>query len=163
MGYSTDFEGSINIEPPLNSFEIDYLTKFSWTRHMKRQQGPYFVIDDIDNAEDETGVISFNEPPASQPSLWCNFLPTEDGTAIRWNECEKTYEGYAWIKYLIDHFLKPKAKTHNMESPSFKDFTYNHICNGELIAQGEDPTDHWKIVVKDNVVSVKKGRIVYDD
>jgi hypothetical protein len=161
MGYNTDFEGSLKIEPPLNEAEINYLTQFSWTRHMKREQGPYFVVDDIDDAENSVGVINFNEPHTPQPSLWCNFIPTGDGTALRWNGCEKTREGFAWIKYLIDYFLKPKAKTQNVASPHFKDFTYNHICNGELIAQGEDPTDHWKIVVKNNKVSVKYGRIVY--
>jgi hypothetical protein len=162
MGYSTDFTGSIKIDPPLNQSEIDYLIKFSWTRHMKRQQGPYFVVDDMNNCEDATGVINFNEPHTPQPSLWCNFTPTKDGTELIWNECEKTYEGDKWIKYLIDYFLKPKAKTHNVESPNFRNFTYNHICNGELYAQGEDPKDVWKIVVKDNVVTVKRGKVVYD-
>ena len=69
MGYSTDFTGQINIDPPLNQSEVDYLTKFSWTRHMKRQQGPYFVVDDMNNCEDATGVINFNEPHTPQPSL----------------------------------------------------------------------------------------------
>lgn len=162
MGYSTDFSGSIKIVPPLNQSEIDYLTKFSCTRHMKRTQGPYFVVDDINKCEDATGVINFNEPHTPQPSLWCNFSTTEDGTALVWTGAEKTYFGKDWIKYLIDHFLKPKAKTHNVESPNFKNFTYNHICNGELYAQGEDSKDVWKIVVKDNVVTVKRGKVVYD-
>lgn len=161
MGYSTDFAGRIEIDPPLNQSEIDYLTKFSRSRHMKRTQGPYFVDGNPSNPT-ETGVIEYNTPPKDQPSLWCNFEPTEDGTAIVWNESEKTYKGDEWIKYLINHFLKPKAKTHNVESPNFKGFTFNHVCNGELIAQGEDPDDRWKIVVKDNVVKIKRGRVVFD-
>lgn len=161
MGYSTDFTGQINIDPPLNQSEVDYLTKFSYTRHMKRTQGPYFVTEEA-YSEDKTGVINPNEPHTPQPSIWCNFTPTKDGSELIWNECEKTYEGDKWIKYLIDYFLKPKAKTHNVESPHFEDFTYNHICNGELIAKGEDPDDRWKIVVKNNIVKVKRGRVVYN-
>lgn len=161
MGYSTDFTGRIEIVPPLNQAEKNYLMKFSWTRHMKRQQGPYFVAANMDCGQDETGVINHNEPHIPQPSLWCNFEPTEDGTAIVWNETEKTQYGKEWIQYLIDHFLKPNAKTANVKSPHFADFTYDHVCNGELFAQGEDPKDIWKIVVKDNVVKVKKGKITY--
>jgi hypothetical protein len=129
---------------------------------MKRKQGPYFVDGDMCNPTEE-GVIEYNTPPKDQPSLWCNFAPTKDGTAIVWTENEKTREGDNWIKYLIKHFLKPKAKTHNVESQLFKDFTYDHVCNGELFAQGEDPNDRWKIVVKNNVVKVKHGRVVFDD
>jgi len=161
MGYSTDFDSMIEIVPPLNQAEKNYLTKFCWTRHMKRQQGPYFVAPSIETCQDETGVINFNEPHDPQPSLWCNFEPTPDGTAIVWSGAEKTYEGDKWIKYLIDHFLKPNAKTANVESPHFADFTYDHVCNGELFAQGERSSDIWKIIVKDNVVKVKKGKITY--
>lgn len=162
MGYSTDFTGRIEIDPPLNQSEINYLTKFSYTRRMKRTQGPYFVAVDVDGAEDEKGVINFNEPPKPQPSLWCNFEPTEDGTALVWNESEKTQCGKEWIQYLIDYFLQANDHLVADACTYFKDFTFNHVCNGELIAQGEDPDDIWKIVVKDNVVTVKRGRVVFD-
>lgn len=161
MGYSTDFEGRINIDPPLNQSEIGYLTKFSYTRHMKRTQGPYFVENDPYN-EDNTGVIHFNETPKSQPSLWCNFEPTEDGTALVWNGSEKTQYGKEWIEYLINYFLQANEYLVADACTYFKDFTFNHVCNGELIAQGEDPDDRWKIIVKDNVVTVKRGRVVFD-
>lgn len=155
MGYSTDFFGQINIDPPLNAAEIAYLEAFSCTRHMLRSQGEYYV--DSLYGHDYTGVNQHlghhNIPFPSQPSLWCNFSATKDGKSIVWDESEKTQEAKKWIEYLINHFLKPNAHASKVNDPQFKDFTFDHICNGKLLAQGEDITDRWKLVVVDNTVT----------
>jgi hypothetical protein len=39
MGYTTDFDGHIQVSPPLNADEIAYLKKFNETRRMKRTSG----------------------------------------------------------------------------------------------------------------------------
>ena len=36
MGYTTEFEGSVSISPPLNAHEISYLRKFAASRRMDR-------------------------------------------------------------------------------------------------------------------------------
>lgn len=158
MGYDTDFDGRINIQPPLNPKEIHYLYQFACTRHMIREQGPYYV--DGLYGRDTTGVNvaagHVNEPPPGQPSLWCNFQATADGTALIWNQTEKTYYAEIWIAYLIDHFLKPGAEASKTGMEQFKGFTFDHICNGKLLAQGEDIHDRWKIVVTNNLVTVIK-------
>lgn len=43
MGYTTTFEGSVSVVPPLNDQEIEFLNKFAETRRMRRNSGPYFV------------------------------------------------------------------------------------------------------------------------
>ena len=43
MGYTTEFEGSVGISPPLNAHEIAYLRKSAASRRMDRTRGPYFV------------------------------------------------------------------------------------------------------------------------
>jgi hypothetical protein len=43
MGYTTEFDGSMSISPPLNAHEIAYLRKFASSRRMDRARGPYFV------------------------------------------------------------------------------------------------------------------------
>jgi hypothetical protein len=147
MGYSTDFEGEIKVEPPLNAEEIAFLNKFSETRRMHRHNGPYFV-DGAGYAgqEHSPDVIGYNDPPPGQPSLWCQWVPTEDGSAIHWNGVEKFNSGYEWMTYLIDHFLKPG---HIAPLP----FLGEHVLNGEILAQGEDIHDRWKLRVVNNVVS----------
>lgn len=146
MGYTTSFAGQITVDPPLNSDEIAFLTKFNETRRMSCQQGPYYVDRGGFYGQDHgPDVINYNEPPAGQPGLWCKWIPTEDGTAIEWDGAEKFTDAENWMQYIIDHFIgsDPLAK------PSLR-FLTGHVCNGVLDAQGEDPSDHWLLVVENN-------------
>lgn len=154
MGYTTEFSGCVRIDPPLNQEEIDYLNKFSGTRRMDRSSGPYFVDGDgfAGQGDGPDTIYNYNKPPKGQPGLWCNWEPSEDGKYIRWNGGEKFYESDAWMDYLITHFLRPGARAKS-KLPFLQ---ANHICNGEILAQGEDLHDRWKLIVVDNVVTVRE-------
>jgi hypothetical protein len=43
MGYTTEFYGAVEVSPPLNQAERDYLNRFADSRRMDREHGPYFV------------------------------------------------------------------------------------------------------------------------
>jgi hypothetical protein len=147
MGYTTQFQGQITISPPLSPEEIDFLTKFNQTRRMDRENGPYFVDGSGAFGQGEDPDIrDFNRPPAGQPSLWCHWVPTEDGNAIEWDEGEKFYNAEKWMAYLINHFLKPD---HIATMP----FLQGHMLNGSILAQGEDIEDRWRLHVVNNEVS----------
>lgn len=151
MGYTTEFQGEIKIDPPLNEQEIAYLRKFAETRRMKRKNGPYFIEGtDMFGQGRDPDVIDHNSPDPSQPGLWCQWVPTDDGTALMWDEGEKFYESEHWMMYIINHFIgtNPIAKK---ELP----FLQGHTCNGEILAQGESITDRWKLIVKDNKVTTE--------
>ena len=150
MGYQTEFEGRITIEPALNAEEVAYLNKFAATRHMDRANGPYFVDGSHGGGPDESDVHSYNKPHSSQPGLWCKWAPTEDGTALEWTQHEKFYDAAEWMQYLMDHFIgsTPAAA---LKLP----FLQGHVCNGAISAQGEEPSDMWLLEVKDNQVSVQ--------
>lgn len=171
MGYTTDFEGHIEIDPPLNQHEIDYLTKFSESRRMKRTAGPYFVEGSGFRGQDlEDDVIDSNRPPDGQPGLWCQWVPTADGQYIIWDGGEKFYDSPEWMKYLIDHFLKPGCEASQLvdgikdKVPTpFANFTFDHTLNGEIYAQGESSDDRWVLVVRDNEVGVSDAEITYGD
>lgn len=164
MGYTTDFWGEVQISPPLNQAEIDYLNKFNQTRRMDRQRGPYFVDGTGSYGQNhDADIRDFNRPPTGQPGLWCQWVPSMDGTAIEWDGGEKFYESDKWMAYLIDHFLKPGAQAQHSGDPQFAEFTFDHVLNGEIDAQGEDPGDRWKLVVKDNKVTVKTASLVWPD
>lgn len=156
MGYTTHFEGEISITPPLNKSEIDYLTKFNETRRMDRKNGPYFVGGTgFMGQNHDADVLNHNSPPEGQPSLWCQWVPTEDGTAIVWDEGEKFYDSAEWMKYLIGHFLSPEAKALHEGDLQFMNFTFDHVLSGVIKAQGEDPSDLWDLIVTDNKVKVR--------
>jgi len=162
MGYTTYFDGAITIEPPLNEMEIAYLNKFSETRRMDREKGPYYCGRGMCGQDHEADIRNYNCPPAGQPSLWCQWIATPEGDAIRWDDGEKFYKATEWMQYIIDHFLgkDPLAK---LNQPEEFVFLQGHTLNGEIFATGEESGDNWKIVVKDNIVTEHQGRIVYDD
>ena len=155
MGYTTDFWGEVKIDPPLNDAEREFLNKFAGTRRMACEQGPYFVDRSGFAGQGNEGVTDYNRPPDGQPGLWCQWVPTEDGTAIEWNGVEKFYGAPEWMKYLIDHFLKPDAAA---DLPFLQK---NHVCNGVIEAQGEDPDDRWRLIVTDNVVKVAHAVLAF--
>ena len=143
MGYTTEFEGKISIDKPLDDGTYDLLVGLSNTRRMKRNiegygiegefyiKGSGFIGQDSDSA-----VIDYNSPPTTQPSLWLQWIPTEDRQFIEWNEGEKFYYSEEWMRYIIDKILAPNG----------------YLCNGEMTAQGEEMDDRWKLVVENNVV-----------
>jgi len=157
MGYTTDFNGSIKIDPPLNQDEIEFLQKFNETRRMDRKNGPYYV-----NGSGYTGqghdpdIINYNRPPQGQPGLWCQWTVNDEGTEIEWDGGEKFYHADDWMTYIIEHFLKPNP----IAKPQFP-FLQGHICNGTVEAQGEEPSDMWRLIVINNVVEKKHPTITW--
>ena len=159
MGYTTEFSGSVTIDPPLNQEENDYLRKFSDTRRMHRKNGPYFVDGTGDFGQGrDADIINFNDPPPGQPSLWCQWVPSDDGTTIEWDGGEKLYCAEEWMAYIIDHFLKPGAEA----KASLPFLQANHVCNGDIEAQGEDADDRWLLRVRNNKVTTHNGTVVYE-
>ena len=144
-----------------------YLEKFSDTRRMKRDgsklperktkihdqaqllnevNGEYFVDGfGMCGQDEDESVLEYNYPPATQPGLWCQWIPNEDGTAINWNGAEKFYNYTDWIDYIANRLLAPLG----------------YVLNGEVEWQGEERDDMGLIVVKDNVVTTKAGFVDY--
>lgn len=168
MGYTTDFSGEFKLDKPLTPARIEYLKAFAQTRRMQRdaritetlpdpvrlavvlpvgEQGGYFVGSRENFGQNHTpDVIDGNVPPKGQLNSWCQWVPTDDGTAILWDEGEKFYDYVAWIKYLIQHFLAP----------------WGYLLNGEIQWEGESSSDIGKIKITDNVVKVLIGKFIYE-
>ena len=148
MGYTTRFEGSITISPPLNAEEIAYLKAFADSRRMLHAHGPYAT-----DTERAPGVLDYNAPAEGQPGLWCQWVPTDDGTALEWDGNEKFYNATAWMAYLIEHFLAPGAQAIG-KAPGI---VGGHSLSGLVQAKGEEPGDIWHIVVSRNIVQERQG------
>ena len=168
MGYTTEFQGSFALDKPLTKPHQDYLCEFSDTRRVTRdasktanrkdpmriaaglrvgQQGAYFVGESGFSGQDHAkDIVDYNNPPAGQPGLWCQWIPSDDGCRIKWDGNEKFYAYTEWIVYLIDNFLEP----------------WGYTLNGEVQWEGEDHGDLGKIFIENNIVSAKEGRVTYD-
>lgn len=182
MGYTTDFSGEVEVVPPLNDAERDYLTRFNHSRRMARDRGPYYAqpgdnfgqggwSNERKTDPQTSDVTEYNGPPAGQPGLWCQWTPTEDGSAITWDGGEKFYDSAEWMVYLIDHFLKPGAVVQGLiashddhvTDEAFASFTFDHVLNGTIDAQGEESDDRWQLVVTDNRVAVASAVTTFSD
>jgi hypothetical protein len=164
MGYTTEFYGRVDIDPPLGDPERDYLTRFAATRRMERKAGPYYVEGSgFRGHGHDSDVRDFSQPPRGQPGLWCQWVPSEDGAALKWDGGEKFYEADRWMAYLIDHFLRPAALASATDDPHFEFFTFDHNLNGEIEAQGEEYDDRWLLRVEHNRVTVLRGHLIYHD
>lgn len=163
MSYFIDFQGQFNLTPRLAPDQVKYLIKFSRTRRIKRnpkiteelldlrresvglpvgQDGAYFVggLDEYgQDILDCPSIVDINSPPSTQPNLECQWTPLENGSAIEWNRGDKFYDYTKWIRYIIDHFLKP----------------WGIVANGCITLEGEDGDDMGAITVVSNIVTVK--------
>lgn len=153
MGYTTDFQGAFSVEPTLKPEDREFLQKFSKTRRMQRNLGPAYGVEGefyVDGSgpagqDEDLSVVNYSSPPKTQPSLWCDWAPTEDGNFIEWNGTEKFYGYIEWIKYLIDNFLAPKG----------------YEVNGVVAWFGEEQDDRGQIIVRNNKVFTKEATLVY--
>lgn len=170
MGYDTYFNGRISIEPPLSRSQEEYLKAFSSTRRMKRDpeltaqrsdplrelvglpvgpEGGYFVgAGGHAGQEDSFDILDYNNAPTGQPGLWCKWTISvfKGKQFVEWNEREKFYDYTDWLHYLVKHFFEPWGIT----------------LNGLIEWQGEDSSDRGQIVVKDNQISIREGRWIWD-
>ncbi len=158
MGYSTDFTGEFVINKIIDDDTYRLLKGLATTRRMKRsgleeelgKDGEFYFEDDGFFGQSKNPkygeIVDFNEPPETQPGLWLHWLIQEDRQTIIWDEGEKFYHYTRWIEYLIDRILKPRG----------------YIVNGEVEWNGEEHGDLGLIEVKDNVVTAKPGKIVYE-
>ena len=88
MGYTTNFTGKFNINPPLSAEDNEFLTNFSYSRRVARKvDSKYGVEGELYVGKDhifnqEQNVIDYNRPPSTQPGLWCQWIPDEDPIAV---------------------------------------------------------------------------------
>lgn len=138
------------------------------------REGEYFVGGGGWSGQDhEDTIVDYNTPPnqvghdfgkqfmdyytenqkriangVCQPSLWLQWKIEEmDGKHfLMWDGGEKFYHYIEWLEYLIEHFFSK----------------WDVKLNGEIEWKGESDGDIGKIVVKDNVVVVGHGKVVYE-
>lgn len=161
MGYTTRFEGQFTLDRPLTPQHKRYLDSFAATRRMKRDaaktaerrdpvrtavglpvgiDGGYFVNEGGFKGQGNPDMLGIDDildrsgPPSDQPGLWCQWVPSDDGTAIVWDGKEKFYNYREWLDYLIEHFLTP----------------WGYTLSGSVRYQGESVGDVGAIIVEDN-------------
>jgi len=119
MGYTTDFEGILKFKNDLSNLDLAYLNTF--LGNDRRDLGYN------DDSIYENGKYG---------SYWyhIDLELAEDFSGIQWNGTEKCYD----MEHIIN-FITDKMREKN---PEFE-------LTGELLAQGEDIEDRWRLVMVD--------------
>jgi len=161
MGYTTDFSGTLKLNRQLTVSEKNFLDKLASTRRMVRDVDPKYGVEGefyIESVNDfgqdhEPNIVDYNRPPKTQPSLWLQWVPTEDGMGIEWDGSEKFYNYVEWLQYLIEkvfpYILRPG------DEPL--------VLNGDIKWEGEDRDDFGMISVRNNIITIHEGRKVYHE
>lgn len=152
MPYDASYTGQLRIEPPLNPTEQKALSSFLGSRRIRTVAGP---LDSRKLDSTHFDVLDYNRPPEGQPSLWTGLRIANDGEVLEWNGEEKPGDLTAWIRYLIDHLLKPRAAFLDLmyevgPKDLLRGFTFDHVVNGQLV--GTSRGEVWAIRVQDNDV-----------
>lgn len=155
MGSTTDFIGHIDIYPTLNDAEQAYLQAFSRSRRWDREEGPY-VVPGNPAAEEQDwdgDRDSYNRTAPGQPELYCQWVPCLDGCCLAFDGYEKFYEPVGWMRYLIDHFLRPGAHASTADLRCFDEFTFDHVLEGMVVGCRRNDKELFAIRVENNEVS----------
>lgn len=157
MGYTTDFVGHIDVQPALNRSEIEYLTAFSQSRRFDRPGGPYVVPGNprAERRPTDGSTDAYNRPAPGQPQLWCRWVPCWDGCCLSLDGGEKIYEPTAWLRYLVDHFLKAGAEASRSGDPQFGQFTFDHEVSGMGVGCRRDNKELFVLEATDGRVVTK--------
>lgn len=151
MGVSTTYIGHIEIDPPLNRAERDYLLAFAASRRSWRQAGAYAVTpQEPHTGNSDAATRRYNMMAKGQPSLWCQWVPCPKGCCLSWDGHEKFYAGASWLQYLMDHFLRPGAEASSSKARQFNLFTFNHRMDGVIAGRQEDNRELFLLRVADS-------------
>lgn len=156
MGINTNYVGQVLIEPLLSAAETAYLTAFSDTRHNAEVEqqfrlpgNPMAASPPVENSQ----VAKPNRVAAGRPSYWCPWTPCFEGHCLRANDLDTASPGEAWLRYLIDTFLRPSSIARSDRSGALTGFTFDHNLNGVLVGSPEDTCEVFALRVRNNTVS----------
>jgi len=165
--------GSIAISPALSAEQVTYLTRFSQARRMARTRGVEQAEDPTRDAVglpvgaegeyfvggDRAGVADVNRAPAGQPSLWCCWCPSDDGSRLTWKGCESDPSLYPWIAYLVEHFLIPWGITVNGCIDC-------HVENWARLEESGGRLEFdaiARIIINNNQITAQRAVLTYED
>ena len=158
MGYTTYFDGGFSFNKKIDDRLRDYINGFANTRHMLyntekiKKDYEFYRIFTYDGNLGENGclindakglldgfkteyVLDYNNSGAC-PSLWAQWIVSDDGPELVWDGGEKFYEYDKWLVFYINNFFKKE----------------DIILNGVSYYFGEDSQDAGFLIVDNNKV-----------
>lgn len=164
MGFSTTYLGRLDVNPPLNDSEVEWLRAFA-AIDRRHYTEPYEVAMNpralqLDRwPQQESGEQPADRDPFTSlvprdgtPYPHLDWKPCEQGCCLIWDGTEKSRMAEEWLQYLIDHFLRPGAHARLERRPEFERFTFDHSVDGIIAGERNDTRELFLIVCEDNQI-----------
>lgn len=181
MGFSTTYLGRLDIEPPLNDAEVQWLCAYAeidrryFTDPYEVPMNPRaFLLEQSQQQEEERLAAAARPtkrgrrtkardafttlmPGDGSPYPHLDWKPCPTGCCLGWDfTTEKSRMAEAWLQYLIDQFLRPGAVASTSGSPDFDTFTFDHVLKGTIAAERDDTRELWLIRCVDNQIVTER-------
>lgn len=161
MGFSTHYLGRLDIIPPLNDAEVEWLCAFRETERGFHPDDPYAVpmhpraevFEHPECALPGGGWVITAKPRVGLSR--CDWEPCLQGCCLVWREVEKSNSAVEELAYLIDHFLRPGAHAQRDGRDDFAAFTFDHVVSGVIVAERNDSRGLFLIVADNNALSTQ--------
>jgi hypothetical protein len=127
-----DFIGRIQVRPPLNEAEQDFLL-------------------DLLDADGTLRGTSTGRGDATVPFARLAWEVCREGCCLEWNAEEDSRWMVESLRVVIDHWLKAGAKAEG--HPRFAEFTFDHALSGAVMGRSSVDRATRLVTVTDNVVT----------
>jgi hypothetical protein len=147
MGYDTHYVGHIQVTPPLNNAEFEYLTAFAETPHVAEDPSPYAVSDNP-RAPRPVGPKGYSvlNRRDDLPDCICPWIPSCGGRCfVIKDDRGQHHDAAKWLQWIVDHFLKPGALAGVSGDDDFAEFTFDHSLGAAVAAHRSDSGRLWLI------------------
>jgi hypothetical protein len=166
MSFPCYFRGTVLLDRSLLAHEQAYLEAFAATRHVQCREELLVPLADplreavglpvgpegayaVSAPPVSDAIVDQNQPPAGQPGLWCDWVPTVDGTALVCKEGDTGVANVEWIGYLIAHFFQP----------------WGYTVNGRVLwhtdewPEWEEDGESYHLYLEEGQISVRDNRV----
>jgi hypothetical protein len=162
MGHSTTYLGRLDVTPPLNASEIDWLRAYA-AADRRCYSDTYDVAMNPRAHAREVYAAAEASPQRSSftellsrgqeaPGARCDWVPCGEGCCLSWQRTEKSNIGEQWLRFIVDHFLRPNAHASSSMNADFEAFTFDHVASGTIAAERDDSRELYLIRAEDNAI-----------
>ena len=130
------FLGRIDVRPPLNEAERDYLF-------------------DLAHSSSTLRGTPTGRGDTSVPFAHLAWEPCADGCCLTWSATEWSRNMVSSLRFVVDHLLKPGAKAAGHKR--FPEFTCDHVLDGVVAGKRYDDDRLYVVQVTANQVEGRAG------
>ncbi|MGL5930342.1 MAG: hypothetical protein ACRCY8_15535 [Dermatophilaceae bacterium] len=154
MGYDTEYLGHLEVTPPLNRAEVEWLSGFAdWGA---LPDGDLFMLPMNPRAALAVAFRNAGDGvpgPRNIPYGIRDWRVSDDGTRISWRRAPKSNDAACTLTFLVETYLGVDAAARSSDHPDFAAFTFDHRLDGLIVGERDDTEELFLLEVNDSVVT----------